>query len=158
MRRHQLFMCTPQEFEQNVALSATLLQSQNAKTIQRLKDLLTFTRSPTRIREVLTAAIERLIASSPETICWLLANSDALQPEVNVTEVVTWKLIQTLLAQGYLPEEDFQIDSFGQLQLQSHLQTTVVNSSLTSCDPAYRSTCQVLYLITQAIGTPSKSK
>ncbi|NJO43382.1 MAG: hypothetical protein HC769_27625 [Cyanobacteria bacterium CRU_2_1] len=104
-------MATPDERERCVRVAVGLLQTRNLRSISMLKDCLTYIPSPISIRNILTTAVIELVSSAPTTICWLLDHPECLQPEVNVTQIVTQELSDRLTNLGFVQGQDFYVNA-----------------------------------------------
>jgi hypothetical protein len=106
-----------EESERYTRIAIRLLQMQNRRTIFMLKDFLTNLPSPSFGKQILTAAITKLVDISPDTVCWLLNHSDVLQPEVDVVMIVTQAILERLVDLGLIYERDFQFKAHRRLEL-----------------------------------------
>lgn len=84
-----------------IAIAVSLLKHENPKTIQALKDLLTFIPNPNQVKDILTTAVQRLIYISPQSALWLFQHPELLEPEIRVSEIVAQELIGKLISWGY---------------------------------------------------------
>jgi hypothetical protein len=97
--------------EPYIRIAVELLQTQNPTAIFMLKQFLTYIPSPTRIKSILTAAIAKLVDTSPAAICWLLKHPDSLQPEINISQTVIQILSSRLINMGFVQGQDFSVDT-----------------------------------------------
>jgi hypothetical protein len=101
------------------AISILLINLREAKNIETLKRFLAFIPDPRHTQNILTDAILQTLERSTETCCWLLHHPDPFKPEINVTEIITRHLSQTLEAYGCLSGQHFQFDDNGNLEMNS---------------------------------------
>jgi hypothetical protein len=99
------------------AISILLINLREVKNIETLKRFLSFIPDPRRTQTILTDAILQTIERSTETCCWLLHHADPFKPEINVTEIITRHLSQTLEAYGCISGQHFQFDDNGNLEM-----------------------------------------
>lgn len=91
--------------EQAILLTTNLLRRQNSQTVKTLQDLLTFIPNPNHVKEILTAAVIRLIYSSPQSTMWLFQNPEVVEPQIQVRETIAQELAHKLLSWGYKLED-----------------------------------------------------
>lgn len=136
---------TPFHNEKAVTIAISLLKHRNPKTVQTLKNLLTFIPNPNHIKAVLTTAVIDLVRHSPRTAVWLFQHPEVLAPEIEAREVIAQTLTQTVYAWGYTPK-DFYFDHDYQLTMNEEIS---LNQIIEARSPEDRS---VLILIA-ALGT-----
>lgn len=110
-------MLSPEDQERYARVAIELLRKRESRAVSMLKDFLTYISSPTDIRNVLIAAIQELMDTSPPTICWLLEHSATLQPEVDITQVVTQTFIERLTGLGFSQGQDFSFNLEQKLEI-----------------------------------------
>jgi hypothetical protein len=110
-------MCLSKLCEPYVELAMDVFKTQNKTLLKSLKDFLTGLPNSSCVEEVLTAAFQQLAGMDSEACRWLLRNSCALLPEVDLVEQAI-QLAQTLLqAQGLVLGQDFSFAPSGQIAL-----------------------------------------
>lgn len=90
-----------------IAIAVCLLKHQNPKTIQTLKDLLTFIPNPNHIKEILTRAVIQLTHTCPQSALWLFHHPDVVEPEIRARDIIAQEVAQQLLAEGYIAKDFF---------------------------------------------------
>jgi hypothetical protein len=100
-------MSTSENYERFIRVAVELLQTQNPRAVLMLRNFLTYIPSATSVKHILKTAITELIDTAPMVICWLLEHSEPLQPEINITNIVTQTLSERLLDLGFVPGQDF---------------------------------------------------
>jgi hypothetical protein len=94
-------MLTLADREPVIAIAVRLLTQQNAPAVQTLKALLTLIPHPEPVKEVLTAAVLRLVQTYPKTALWLFRHPDVLAPEIQARGIIAQALTRKALAWGY---------------------------------------------------------
>lgn len=122
-------MTTPEEQERYIRVAIELLQTQNPRAILMLKNFLTYIPSPTSIRNILTAAVNDLIDTTPATICWLLEHADYLRPEIEVVQIVMHKLSERLIGLGFTQREDFNFEPNQKIAVSEAAQAALLDHS-----------------------------
>ncbi|HEY9663583.1 MAG TPA: hypothetical protein V6C65_34480 [Allocoleopsis sp.] len=99
----------PSHNEKAVTIAVSLLKHKSPKTIQTLKNFLTFIPNPNHVKAVLAAAVINLVYHSPRTAAWLFQHPEVLAPEIDVRQIIAQTLTQTVYTWGYAPQ-DFYFD------------------------------------------------
>ncbi len=105
---------TPSRNEKAVTIAISLLKHKSPKTVQTLKNFLTFIPNPNHVKAVLAAALINLVYHSPRTAAWLFQHPEVLAPEIDLREIIAQALTQTVRAWGYASHE-FYFDADYQL-------------------------------------------
>ncbi len=87
--------------EKAIAIAVNLLKHKSLRLTQVLKDLLTFFQNPNYTKEVLEAAVIKLIYTCPESAVWLFQHPEVLAPHIRAREIIAQELTQNLLNCGY---------------------------------------------------------
>lgn len=88
-----------------ITIAISLLKRNNPKTIETLKNLLTFIPNPNHVNGVLKTAVVELVYSSPHSAYWLFQHPELLEPELQVQEIILTEVINTLVAWGCASDE-----------------------------------------------------
>jgi hypothetical protein len=131
-------MVIPKAQEQLIRVAVEVLQTQDPRSVSILKNFLAFDPSPTAIREILSSAVTELVDTAPAAVCWLLKYPEHLQPEVNVSYLVSQTLLQRLITLGFSQgqsftlEDDriFEISETAKAALLTHSQSLKIQSPL----------------------------
>ncbi|MBI4785331.1 MAG: hypothetical protein HY785_29105 [Oscillatoriophycideae cyanobacterium NC_groundwater_1537_Pr4_S-0.65um_50_18] len=90
--------------EKAIAIAVNLLKHKSPRLVQALKDLLTFIPNPGYTKDVLEAAVVKLIYACPESALWLFQHPEVLTPHIQAREIIAQELTQSLLSWGYTLE------------------------------------------------------
>lgn len=96
--------------EKAITIAISLLKRKNPEHIETLKNFLTFIPNPNHIKDVLATAVIELIDTNPQSAFWLFQNSELLDPEIQVKEIIANELTKKFLSWGY-SYEDFYFTS-----------------------------------------------
>lgn len=105
-------MSTGEKFadQKAVTVAVSLLKRNNPKTIETLKNLLTFIPNPKQVSYILKTAVAELVYSCPHSVYWLFQRPALLEPELQVRESVLAEVSHRLITWGYTSKE-FQVTS-----------------------------------------------
>jgi hypothetical protein len=131
-------MVTPKAQEQLIRVAVEVLQTQDSRSVSILKNFLAFDPNPTATREILSTAVTELVDTAPAAVCWLLQYPEHLRPEVNVSYLVSQKLLQRLMTlgfsqgQSFILEDDriFEVSETAKAALLTHSQSFEIQSPL----------------------------
>jgi hypothetical protein len=98
-------MTSSTEHEKAIAITISLLKHKSPRTVQLLKDLLTFIPNPNHIKSVLTTAVIQLIYTCPQSALWLFQHPEVVAPEVQVREIIVQEVTRKILSLGYTSKD-----------------------------------------------------
>lgn len=110
--------------EKVIAIAVNLLKHESPRIVQALKDLLTFVPNPNYTRDVLEAAIVKLIYTYPQSALWLFQHPEVVEPQIQVREIIAQELTRNLLAWGYTLE-DFRFTGDYSLEVSENLKSNL---------------------------------
>ena len=122
-------MVTPKAQERLTRVAVEVLQTQDSRAVSILKNFLAFIPSRTSIRNILATAVAELLDVSPDTTCWLLKYSEQLQPEINVSHIVSQKLLERLVDLGFAPGQSFVLENDRILQVSEPARAALLTHS-----------------------------
>lgn len=111
--------------EKAIAIAVNLLNHKNPRLVQVLKDLLTFIPNPGYTKEVLEAAVIKLIYTCPESALWLFQHSEVLAPHIQARKIIALELTQNLLSWGHTVE-DFRFTADYSLEMSENLKSNLL--------------------------------
>lgn len=121
--------------EKAIAIAVNLLKRENPRIVQSLKDLLTFIPNPNYTKDVLEAAIIKLIYTHPQSALWLFQHPEVVEPQIQVREVIAQELTQTLLSWGYTLK-DFRFTADYYLEMSESLKNSLLTCQQEAPDQA----------------------
>lgn len=121
-----MYMCLSNSYEPHIGLAIDVFKTQNPALLISLKDFLTVLPNPKCVEEVLVAAIYQLAETDIEACRWILRNSYYLEPEVDLVELTMNLALTKLLNQGFVPGQDFKVETNGQLQIVQEAKTRLM--------------------------------
>ncbi|HEY9823742.1 MAG TPA: hypothetical protein V6D35_23660 [Candidatus Sericytochromatia bacterium] len=119
-------MCLSNSYEPHIGLAIDVFKTQNPALLISLKDFLTVLPNPKCVEEVLVAAIYQLAETDIEACRWILRNSYYLEPEVDLVELTMNLALTKLQNQGFVPGQDFNVETNGQLQIVQEAKTRLM--------------------------------
>lgn len=116
----------PFRFEREIAIS--VLEKQDALALKALKRfLLNLSGGPKAIETVLAQAVCHCAEERPETLDWILAQANQLEPELSLAQWAQQVVVNRLSREGCALELDFDLGrQTGDKQLQLHLEERAV--------------------------------
>lgn len=91
--------------EKAIAIAVNLLKHRSPRLAQALKDLLTFIPNPNYTKDILEAAVIKLVHTCPESALWLFQHPEVLAPHIQVRKIMAQELTRNLLSWGYKTEK-----------------------------------------------------
>jgi hypothetical protein len=119
-------MCLSNSYEPHIGLAIDVFKTQNPALLISLKDFLTVLPNPKCVEEVLVAAIYQLAETDIDACRWLLRNCYYLEPEVDLVELTMNLALTKLQKQGFVPGQDFKVETNGQLQIVQEAKTRLM--------------------------------
>jgi hypothetical protein len=119
-------MCLSNSYEPHIGLAIDVFKTQNPALLISLKDFLTVLPNPKCVEEVLVAAIYQLAETDIDACRWILRNSYYLEPEVDLVELTMNLALTKLQKQGFVPGQDFKVETNGQLQIVQEAKTRLM--------------------------------
>lgn len=110
-------MCVCETYAPHIELAIDVFKAKNRASINYLKDFLLVLPSAKCIEFVLLTAIYRLAEIDLNACRWVLCNSRALEPELDLVEVARKFALKKLKNQGFVVERDFSFTNNGGLQV-----------------------------------------
>ncbi|MBE9039827.1 hypothetical protein IQ235_03345 [Oscillatoriales cyanobacterium LEGE 11467] len=117
------------ELSMYIELSVEILKTQDRKAIEFLKNFLAILPSLTEISMVLTAAIEQLAQTDPESCRWILRNPRELMPELDLLSLGQQVLRSQLKTERILPKTDFFFDENARMVLRKEIKERLMTNS-----------------------------
>jgi hypothetical protein len=111
--------------EKAIAIAVNLLKHKSPRLVQALKDLLTFIPNPDYTKDVLEAAVIKLIYTCPEAALWLFQHPELLAPHIQLRKIIAQELTQNLLSWGYTLE-DFCFSADHSLKVSENLKSSLI--------------------------------
>lgn len=96
-----------------ISIAVRLISSHNSCNIKTLKNFLYVMPDPRCVRDVLTAAVLKICTTSVDTTCWLLQNPEPLRPEIDVRELISQYLSETLHDYGVIQDQHYTFEQDG---------------------------------------------
>lgn len=128
-------MNTSLDHEKAIAIAVNLLKRKSPRLVQALKDLLTFLPNPDHSKDVLEAAVIKLVYTCPESTLWLFQHPKVLAPHIQAREIIAQELTQTLLAWGYTLE-DFRFTTDCALKMSEDTKSSLLTRHPETADEA----------------------
>lgn len=111
--------------EKAIAIAVNLLKHRSPRLVQALKDLLTFIPNPNYTKDILEAAVVKLIYTCPESALWLFQNPEVLAPHIQSRKIIAQELTQSLLSWGYT-RENFRFTTDYFLKINENLRSSLL--------------------------------
>ena len=121
-----MYMCLSNSYEPHIGLSIDVFKTQNPALVISLKDFLTVLPNPKCVEEVLVTAIYQLAETDTDACRWILRNSYYLEPEVDLVELTMNLALTKLQNQGFVPGQDFKVETDGQLKIVQEAKTRLI--------------------------------
>lgn len=109
--------CLAETYAIHLELAIDVFKTQSPALVISLKNFLTVLPNPQCVEDVLTVAIYKLAKTDPDTCRWVLRNAYYLKPEVDLVEVANKLALTKLQKQGFIPNQDYRLESNNRLQI-----------------------------------------
>src|SRR4028118_1003588 len=119
-------MCLSNSYEPHIGLAIDVFKTQNPALVISLKDFLLVLPNPKCVEEVLVTAIYQLAETDIDACRWILRNSCYLEPEVYLVELTMHLALTKLQNEGFIPGQDFKVETNGQLQIVQEAKTRLM--------------------------------
>jgi hypothetical protein len=121
--------------EKAIAIAVNLLKHRSPRLVQSLKDLLTFVPNPDYSKDILEAAVIKLIYTCPESALWLFQHPKVLAPHIQARKIIAQEVTQSLLSWGYTLENfRFTTDYF--LEMSEDMKSSLLTCQQETPDTA----------------------
>lgn len=110
-------MCLSHATDHYIELALDVFKTKKPSLVISLKDFLTVLPNPKCVEEVLIAAIYQLAEADSDACRWLLSNSDYLEPEVDLNELMINLALTKLDQKGFVLGKDFSVELNSQLHI-----------------------------------------
>lgn len=111
--------------EKAIAIAVNLLKHKSPRLAQALKDLLTFIPNPNYTKDILEAAVIKLIYTCPESALWLFQHPEVLGSHIQAREIIAQELTQNLISRGHTLE-DFHFTTDYSLEMSEDLKSSLL--------------------------------
>lgn len=111
--------------EKAIAIAVNLLMHESPRLAQALKDLLTFVPNPIYTKDVLEAAVIKLVDTCPASALWLFQHPEVLAPHIQAREIIAQRLTENLLSLGYTLE-DFHFTANYSLEMSESMKSSLL--------------------------------
>ena len=107
----KICLATASEYESYIALAVEAFKAQDLRSLKAVKDFFTVLPSPVEIEQVLAAAVYQTAKLDLDSCRWLLRHPHYLMPELDLVDLAVKMVWFRLQSCGFLPGQDFELDS-----------------------------------------------
>ena len=109
----------PKGFQLYLEVVIDVLEKQDITAISQLKDFLCSIPSPKHIEQLLATAVLHFAKNNQPIFAWIMANQDALAPELDLLTFTKRLTTSRLGERGWIPGRDFQFEGNETLLIQA---------------------------------------